>query len=53
MFPESGQAQDVRVEKLWKTLDVQGSGSLDIDSLRAGLQRLNHRAFLHLPTLDA
>ncbi|KAI9660271.1 MAG: hypothetical protein M1831_003579 [Alyxoria varia] len=35
-------SQDARVEELWKALDTQGRGQLDLDGLRAGLKRLDH-----------
>ncbi|KAL8912548.1 MAG: hypothetical protein Q9171_002489 [Xanthocarpia ochracea] len=36
------QAQDVRVEKLWQTLDTQKKGHLDARGLKRGLKKIDH-----------
>lgn len=40
---ESQNAQDARVEKLWKELDIKKKGELDIQDLQKGLRQLDHR----------
>jgi solute carrier family 25 phosphate transporter 23/24/25/41 len=44
---ESQNAQDARVERLWKQLDTLKKGELDLAGLRKGLQKIDHR---QLPT---
>lgn len=39
MDDELGGSQDARVEALWKQLDAQGNGQLDVQGLRSGLQK--------------
>jgi solute carrier family 25 phosphate transporter 23/24/25/41 len=40
---EPQNARDARVEKLWKQLDTQGKGELDLQDLRRGLKKIDHR----------
>jgi Ca2+-binding EF-hand superfamily protein len=40
---ESTNAQDVRIEELFRALDVADKGYLDLKNLRAGLKRIDHR----------
>ena len=40
------RAQDERVEELWQTLDPKGKGKLDLNGLREGLDRMDHRGLL-------
>lgn len=42
MQRDDQQAQDKRVERLWKTLDTQNEGHLDIKGLRRGLKQIDH-----------
>ncbi|KAL8655608.1 MAG: hypothetical protein Q9210_000773 [Variospora velana] len=35
-------AQDQRVEKLWRTLDTQKEGHLDVKGLKRGLKKIDH-----------
>jgi solute carrier family 25 phosphate transporter 23/24/25/41 len=43
MLGESQNSRDARVEKLWKILDTKGKGCLDLNDLKAGLKKLDHR----------
>ena len=43
MDGEGQEAQDARVEKLWKTLDTKGDGELNVNSLKKGLSKIDHR----------
>lgn len=43
MEPEDQKAQDARVEKLWRTLDTQKEGRLDVKGLKRGLRKIDHR----------
>jgi Ca2+-binding EF-hand superfamily protein len=45
MDGESTNAQDARIEDLFRALDVENKGHLDIDNLRAGLKDIDHRMF--------
>ena len=40
---ESANAQDARLEDLWRALDADGKGKLDIGDLRKGLRKIDHR----------
>ena len=40
--PESQNSRDARVEELWKKLDPQGKGELDINGLQRGLRKIDH-----------
>jgi hypothetical protein len=42
---ESTNAQDARLEELWRKLDTSRKGYLDITSLKKGLRQMNHRMF--------
>lgn len=37
------KAQDARVEKLWKRLDTLNEGHLDVEGLKNGLKKIDHR----------
>ncbi len=39
----SQNQRDERVEQLWKKLDPQGKGELDLKGLQKGLRRIDHR----------
>lgn len=43
MDGESQNSQDARIEDLFRALDAEGRNELDIDNLRAGLKRIDHR----------
>lgn len=43
MDRESQLARDARVAKLWAQLDTRKEGYLDLEGLRDGLKRINHR----------
>ena len=36
-------AEDVRVNRLWEILDTQRAGHLDLDGLKRGLRKMDHR----------
>ena len=40
---ESQNQRDNRVEDLWRKLDPQGTGELDLKKLQKGLRRIDHR----------
>lgn len=40
---ESQNAQDARVEELWKKLDTRKQGYLDLEGLKRGLAKIDHR----------
>jgi len=44
---ESQKARDERLLKLFKNLDTRSEGHLDLEGLRRGLKRINHREFNH------
>lgn len=39
----SGDDTDARVERLWRTLDTRKEGQLDLNGLKRGLKRMDHR----------
>lgn len=41
-LPESQNSRDARIEALWKSLDPQGKGELDINGLQKGLRKIDH-----------
>lgn len=44
MLPmETQNARDARIEDLWQKLDPQSKGKLDINGLKKGLARIDHR----------
>jgi solute carrier family 25 phosphate transporter 23/24/25/41 len=43
MDGESTNAQDARIEQLFRALDVENKGHLDLENLRAGLKWIDHR----------
>jgi hypothetical protein len=40
---ETANEFDARVEKLWKTLDSNNRGFLDLSGLKKGLSQMDHR----------
>lgn len=40
---ESQNQRDKRVEELWRKLDPQGKGELDLKGLQKGLRKIDHR----------
>lgn len=42
---ESQNAQDARVEELWRSLHDGPIQPLDLEGLRRGLQKIDHRGF--------
>lgn len=46
MDPEDQSARNARVDKLWQTLDTQNEGQLDINGLKKGLSKMDHRKSL-------
>jgi solute carrier family 25 phosphate transporter 23/24/25/41 len=45
---ESQNARDARVERLWRQLDIDKKGELDLSGLRKGLRKIDHRMFISL-----
>ena len=45
MDGEDQTAQDARVDKLWKTLDTRNEGRLNLNGLKKGLSKINHRSY--------
>ena len=43
MDRESQNVRDARVEDLWRKLDTEKQGSLDLVGLKRGLERIEHR----------
>lgn len=43
MILESANAQDARVEALWTQLDTRKQGHLDLNGLKRGLRKIDHR----------
>ena len=43
MDAEPQNAADARVEQLWQTLDTRKEGQLDINGLKRGLKKMDHR----------
>ena len=43
MEVDDAKAQDARVEKLWQDLDTRKEGCLDVNGLKRGLQKIDHR----------
>lgn len=41
-LPESANSRDARIEALWKRLDPQSKGELDINGLQKGLRKIDH-----------
>ena len=50
---ESQNQRDKRVEELWRKLDPQGLGELDLKGLQKGMQRIDHRVCSQFPFTDA
>jgi len=42
---ETANEFDARVEKLWRTLDASGRGYLDLNGLKKGLDKIDHRVY--------
>lgn len=42
-IPESQNSRDARIQQLWQKLDPQKKGELDLNGLRKGLSRIDHR----------
>ena len=51
MDDESQNVRDARVEKLWKSLHTGTIKPLDLDGLRKGLRKIDHRMDKQLPSL--
>ena len=45
MDGEDRTVQDARAYKLWKTLDTRNEGRLDLNGLKRGMSRINHRMY--------
>jgi hypothetical protein len=42
---ETQNERDARIEELWQKLDQQRKGKLDVNGLRKGLDKIDHRMF--------
>ena len=42
-FGESKSERERRVAKLWETLDIRKDGHLDLNGLKKGLKKIDHR----------
>jgi len=40
--PESQTSRSARIEALWKKLDPNGKGEIDVNGLRRGLKKIDH-----------
>jgi solute carrier family 25 phosphate transporter 23/24/25/41 len=45
---ESPNAQDARVEELWRRLGGDGKGYLDLAGLKKGLRKMDHRTLCNV-----
>lgn len=43
MDGETDKQRDERLKKLWNTLDSAGDGQIDINGLKKGLKKMDHR----------
>jgi hypothetical protein len=43
MESESQKSKDLRIERLWRILDTRKEGELDLNALKKGLKKLDHR----------
>lgn len=41
-IPESQNSRDARIEELWKKLDTQNKGEIDLKGLQRGLKIIDH-----------
>ena len=41
-IPESQNSRDARIEELWKKLDPQSKGEIDLNGLQRGLKKIDH-----------
>lgn len=48
MDGEDQKAQDARVKELWDALDTKHEGRLNLNGLKKGLNKINHRKNMHL-----
>lgn len=47
-FGESENERERRVAKLWETLDIKKEGHLDLNGLKKGLKKIDHREHSNL-----
>ena len=47
MDGEPPNARDERVRRLWRKLDTRDQGHLDLEGLKEGLRKLDHRELFH------
>lgn len=47
MDGESPDERDARTRSLWKKLDTQSEGSLDVKAFKKGLKKIDHREHNH------
>lgn len=48
-FHESENERERRVAKLWETLDIKKEGHLDLNGLKKGLKKIDHRELCFCP----
>lgn len=46
--PQDQTAQNARVQRLWRELDVRNRNELSFDDLQSGLRMLDHRKKNHM-----
>lgn len=46
-FGESENECERRVAKLWETLDIRKEGRLDLNGLKKGFKKIDHREHYH------
>lgn len=46
MDGDDKQSQQARVRKLWKALDTRNEGQLNLNGLRKGLSKIDHRQYI-------
>ena len=53
VIPESPDERDRRIADLWESLGVSKSGRLDLNGLKKGLKKIDHREFGRPPPLPS
>jgi solute carrier family 25 phosphate transporter 23/24/25/41 len=46
METESQTSRDARVQRLWHILDTRREGQLDLNGLKKGLKKMDHRELM-------
>jgi solute carrier family 25 phosphate transporter 23/24/25/41 len=50
---ESKDERDERVARLWETLDARKEGHIDLNGLKKGLKKIDHRESCRYPVPNA